>query len=525
MAVVDPINVDAIQRRLWMAVGTVAAMSDVTQGATTERAGTQPTVTEPTNEQTVTERTVTVERVRADVDRISRLLPGPPAEAGHVDIVVGDHPAAPSAFDVDRLLASTAAWSVATADAFGAEAGVPVPARTIDLDHLLAFCTTHVEVDAEPVPAWADISGVYPTLDGRHLQVHCNFPHHAAGVVHRLGCDATPESVAAAIVEHDAFELEAALIDDGMIAAVVRTIAEWDAHPHAAATRDLPLVAAERIGDAAPLLSPPVGTAMGDDPLAGLRVLDCSRVLAGPVGGQMLAGFGADVLRVGAAHLPSVDACVLSTGFGKRNTFVDLRTAEGAAVMTDLLAGADVWIDAYRPGAMAGHGFPPERVAEIRPGIVIVQLSAFDWDGPWAGRRGFDSIVQSTTGIRWAGGDVAVGATGPLGLPVQALDYATGFLGAGLAAHLASHQRRVGGSWLARASLLRTRDHLVALGGPSAFEPTSVTADDRFVDTVDSDAGRITAVRPFAGRWRSAPTALGSSGPGWTSRPVARCDR
>ena len=163
----------------------------------------------------------------------------------------------------------------------------------------------------------------------------------------------------------------------------------------------------------------------------------------------------------------------MATGFGKRNASLDLRTESGAEAMDALLDDTDVWIDAYRPGALEAHGFSAERAAARRPGVVVVQISAFDWTGPWAGRRGFDSIVQSTTGVRWAGGEAAVDGAGapldrgPIGLPVQALDYATGFLAAGVAAQLVAHQRSVGGSWLARLSLLRTRNWLVARGGPN----------------------------------------------------------
>ncbi len=439
---------------------------------------------------------------------------GEPA-APNVQIVGPEH-VAQSAFDVDGLLEDTARFAVGSIDECGAQSGVTPPSRSIDRAHLLAFCTTHVEVDGAEVPAWADLSGVYPTAGGRHLQIHCNFPHHARGVVERLGCATDRDSVAAAIAERDAFELEAQLIDDGMIGAAIRTLDEWDVHPHAVATRDLPLMSAEQIGGA----TARAGGGRPGVPLEGLRVIDCSRVLAGPVAGQMLAGFGADVLRVGADHLPSVPVGVISTGFGKRNTSIDLRSQAGRAAMEALIADADVWIDAYRPGALASHGFTPERVAEIRPGIVIVKICAFDWVGPWAGRRGFDSIVQSTTGVRWAGGefgrDEQHRPTGvPTGLPVQALDYATGFLGAGLAARLVQHQREVGGSWLGRTSLLRVRDELVARRAPAPFRPGPVPVDRRLLDSVDSDFGRVTAVAPFAGAWPSPPRQLGTSAAAW----------
>ena len=444
-------------------------------------------------------------------------MPSGPLDAGHIALVAPRRVMS-SAFDVDGLLVDSAGFAVAAIDARGADLGLASPARSIDLEHLAAFCTTHVDVHGAPVPAWAELSGVYGTRDGRHVQIHCNFAHHAAGVVRRLGCSSSRVAVEASIAKRDAFELEAELIDDGMIGAAVRTLDEWDAHPHAAVTRDLPLVSIERLGDADPIAE---SATVPEHPLAGLRVLDCSRVLAGPTAGQMLAGFGADVLRIGAAHLPAVPVCVMATGFGKRNASLDLRTSDGAQRMDALLDDADVWIDAYRPGALAQLGFAPERVAERRPGIVMVEVSAFDSVGPWAGRRGFDSIVQSTTGVRAAGGHHAVDDDGvpldggPVGLPVQALDYATGFLAAGVAAHLVSHQRRFGGSWLARVSLLRTRNWLVGRREPHAFAPEQVMVDPRLLDDVDSDFGRLTTVRPFVGATTDPPRALGTSEPAW----------
>jgi len=454
----------------------------------------------------------TVDTVRpvtaiADARTIDELFPGEALRTDHLTVRDRDRALA-SAFDVERLLAATSVHAVAAIDGFAG----PTEQLEVDIDQVAAYSTTRLAIDGEPVPVWSDLSGVYATADGHHLQIHCNFPHHTDGVVDLLGTSHDRAEVAAAIGRHDAVGLETTLVERGMIAAAVRTLDEWDAHAHAHATAALPLLDVEQIGEADPR--------PGSD-WSERRVLDCSRVLAGPVAGQLLAGVGADVLRVGAEHLPSVPVGVIATGFGKRNAFVDLRTVVGRDVMATLLGDTDVWIDAFRPGAMAAHGLPPERVAALRPGVVIVQISAFDWVGPWAGRRGYDSIVQSTTGIRWAGGEVATDDTGrptgagPTGLPVQALDYATGFLAAGAAARLLRHQRRAGGSWLVRLSLLRTRNWLVGLRGPRPYVPAPVPVDPRRIDSIDSEFGRITAVRPFVGKWRSAPRRLGTSEPTW----------
>jgi hypothetical protein len=199
--------------------------------------------------------------VHADVARIAALVPGEPAGADHIDLSGPSYVGA-SASDVDGLLAATAVHSIAAIAAL--ERGTSTP-RAIDLEHLLAFCTTHVEVDGEEVPAWDELSGVYETAGGRHLQVHCNFPHHAAGVVERLECAPNRAALASAIGERDAFELEAELISDGLIGAMVRSLAEWDSHPHALATRNLPLVSIDQVGEAASWRPPLVRGVSGFD--------------------------------------------------------------------------------------------------------------------------------------------------------------------------------------------------------------------------------------------------------------------
>jgi crotonobetainyl-CoA:carnitine CoA-transferase CaiB-like acyl-CoA transferase len=343
--------------------------------------------------------------------------------------------------------------------------------------------------------------------------LHCNFPHHEEGVTRHLRVPAEREAVAEAVAQRDAFELETELIERGLIAAACRTLEEWSQHPHAEATADLPAVELERIGD-----GPAIARPAGARPLEGIRVVDCSRVLAGPVGGMTLASHGAEVLRIGAEHLPIVEGGIRSTGFGKRNAYLDLRTADDRATFARLVSEADVMIDAYRPGALAGFGFSAKRLAELRPGIVVVQLCAFDWSGPWGGRRGYDSIVQSTTGISMAGAEV-YGSERPVPLPVQVLDYTTGFFAAYTAIRGLHRQLLEGGSWGARVSLLRTRNWLVGLGegDPHVERPTF----EEYLHDVDTEFGRMTAVTAPGGlegtppRWDRMPALMGSSEPRW----------
>lgn len=431
----------------------------------------------------------------------------------------------PSAYPI----ATVAAASVGAATLAAVDAGIarrcgsggPPEPISIDVGHALADWRGHVAVDGKAFPAWAPLSGRYRAAGDRFVQLHCNFPHHAAGAAAVLGVGEDRAAFETAIASRDPFELEDAMRAAGMICAAYRTPAEWDAHPHALATADLPLLAIDRLGDAPP--RPVVGPADAgadadpvDRALDGLRVLDCSRVLAGPVCGRTLAAHGADVLRVGAPHLPSVEVGVVATGFGKRNAYVDLDTEAGVERFAELVTSADVFVDAYRPGALAGRGFAAERAAELNPGIVVVEICAFDWEGPWAQRRGYDSIVQSTTGIA-LGQAALVGSEEPVHLPMQALDFATGYLAAFAAAGLVAEQARSGGSWRARLSLLRTRNWLAGIRSPQPFEPGSPPPVEPYLHDVGSPFGTVTAVRPIAGRWDRPPAPLGSSGPVWLS--------
>ncbi len=224
-----------------------------------------------------------------------------------------------------------------------------------------------------------------------------------------------------------------------------------------------------------------------------------------------LAADGADVVRVGTSRLPSIELGIMATGFGKRNVDLDLATTAGAEAFGRLLGEADVWIDGYRPGALAGLGFPLDRVA---PGSVVVQVDAFDTVGPWAGRRGYDSIVQTTTGLA-AEGMARSGRDVPTPLPVQANDFCTGLLAAFAARRLVDHQAEVGGTWRAHLSLLRTRDWLVGLAPTTDFEPAPVEPDPEARHTVDTAWGRLTAARPIGGAWSTPPMPLGTADPVW----------
>ncbi|TQF08417.1 CoA transferase, partial [Myxococcus llanfairpwllgwyngyllgogerychwyrndrobwllllantysiliogogogochensis] len=170
--------------------------------------------------------------------------------------------------------------------------------------------------------------------------------------------------------------------------------------------------------DAPPLPLPAL--AGSQRPLSGVRALDLTRVLAGPVAGRALAGLGADVMLVNGPHLPNIDA-IADTSRGKRSALVDLRTDGGQDTLRRLVDGAHVFSQGYRPGGLAARGFSPEALAQRRPGIVCVSLTAYGTQGPWADRRGFDSLVQTAMGFNHAEGEAAGNGT-PRALPMQILD-------------------------------------------------------------------------------------------------------
>ena len=265
---------------------------------------------------------------------------------------------------------------------------------------------------------WAPVSGYFRTRDDRWVQLHCQFPHLRDGVLHVLGCRNDRAEVEAAVARWDGLELEARCRENRLCVSLVRTPEEWAAHPQARAIADLPLMEIFKIGDASPEPLPH----RPERPLAGVRVLDLTKVIAGPVCGRTLASHGAEVLRIGAPHLPIMESLVIDTGLGKRSAFLDLREADASDCLADLVRNADVFVQGYRPGTIAGRGFGPDEVAARRPGIVYVTLSAYSHHGPWRDWRGFDSLTQSASGIVHQG-MMAAGTGRPHPLPCQALDH------------------------------------------------------------------------------------------------------
>jgi crotonobetainyl-CoA:carnitine CoA-transferase CaiB-like acyl-CoA transferase len=397
-------------------------------------------------------------------------------------------------------------------------AGLPGPREVVvHRGRAEAWCGRHVTPVGWALPSpWDPLSGSFPTRDGSWIRTHANAPRHRAALLAVTGCapDADTATLARAIAAWDAVPLEDAVVAAGGVAAALRSAGEWAATDAGRAVAAEPVIAREDRGrDTGASRWRPTAEA----PLAGIRVLDLTRVIAGPACTQALAALGADVLRVDPPDWdePAVLPLVMA---GKRTARLDARTPAGRARLAALMASADVLVHGYRPGALDALGFPPDERERIRPGLVDVAVDAYGWTGPWARRRGFDSILQSATGIAHAG-MVASRGDRPVPLPVQALDWGTGYLAA--ASAVAGLARRAGtgrgSAW--RLSLARTAHALLALR-PSASAGSGDPEDEppRLVTTPLGDA-RVTASPLRVGRATLSPTriptALGGDAPTW----------
>jgi crotonobetainyl-CoA:carnitine CoA-transferase CaiB-like acyl-CoA transferase len=361
------------------------------------------------------------------------------------------------------------------------------------------------------------IAGIYRCGDGRWARLHTNLPHHCRGLLNLLGCEHDKKAVQRALDGWQAEALETAAAEAGLVVTACRSFAEWDRHPQGRAVAKLPLLSIEKIGDAPPK---PLGPA--HRPLAGIKVLDLTRIIAGPVCGRTLAVHGADVLLITASHLASMHPLVIDTGRGKLSAAVDLREPSGRETLAALLRDADIFVQGYRPGAIAAYGFGPHEAVSLRPGIVYASLSAYGHDGPWAPRRGFDSLVQTASGFNSAEQE-SFALPQPQPLPAQVLDHATGYLLAfGVMAAL-TRRAAEGGSWHVRVSLAQTGYWLRQLDRIDDVACPDPGFDD-VTDCLEESAsgfGRLMAVRHAAvmsetpPHWARPSVPLGTNVPAW----------
>ena len=446
-----------------------------------------------------------------------------------VEFTGGTDPILPTPFRIgDTAAASLAAVGLAVSDLWKIRTGRGQDVR-VDVRQATASMRSsrYMTKDGKSIAAERHtLMGVYPAKNGRWSYLHCNFPNHRDAALSVLGVEEDAKAVRQAVSRWDALELEEAIITARGAGGMVRSMDEWAQHPQSAAVASLPLIEIEKIGD-----SPPVPLPEGSRPLSGVRVLDLTRVLAGPTCARTLAEHGADVLKITGPHLPSIGSQEFDTGHGKLSAHLDLREEKDLETLRELIRQADVFSQGYRPGTLAGRGLAPKDLAGLRPGIVYVSLSAFGRVGPWASRRGFDTVVQTVSGITARQGELFPGAEpGPQFYPVSAIDYLTGYLMAFGTLLALARRTREGGSWLVRISLAQTGSWLVGRGQVPEAElqevPEDFTPDEiaRWSTFSDLSIGRVSHLAPVLQlsetqpHWSRPAVPLGYHEPVWPNR-------
>jgi crotonobetainyl-CoA:carnitine CoA-transferase CaiB-like acyl-CoA transferase len=419
----------------------------------------------------------------------------------------------PSAFDVDGIAVGAVSCALLAAAELAEAHGRPRPALELDAAHVAcAFASErHLRRAGAPVGSpFAALSRFAPTRDG-WIRLHANYDHHRRALLAALAVG--EDDALAAVAERGAEELETAIVAAGGAAAAVRTPQAWAAHPQGRAVAGTALVERRSVSAGAVRPSEPPATGR---PAQGVRVLDLTRVIAGPVATRFLAALGADVLRLDPPHLPEIEAGILDTCPGKRLAAIDLRRTAGQETLHRLLADADVLVQGYRPGALTAFGLGEGQLAERHPHLVVASLAAWGLDGPWAQRRGFDSLVQSACGIATTEGSHGE----PGALPVQALDHATGYLiAAGALRGLAARRRGEDAAHL-RYALAATAAELMT--HPATGE-AATTDCDRFRITLDGNLSLIAPPGSLDGRPLGWARSARASEPTWG--PTDRGDR
>ena len=446
--------------------------------------------------------------------------------ASEVEIAGGTDPILPTPFRIgETSAASLAAVGLAVSDLWKLKTGRGQQVK-VDARRATASLRSgkYLTLDGQPVASErTPVMGVYPAKNGRWSYLHCNFPNHRDAALGVLGVPEDREAVRQAVAQWDALQLEEAIIAARGAGGMVRSMEEWAKHPQSAAVVSLPLLEIEKIGDC-----PPQPLPDGERPLSGIRALDLTRVLAGPTCARTLAEHGADVMKISGSHLPFSPTQEQDTGHGKLSAHLDLREDLDVETLRSLVREADVFSQGYRPGTLAQRGLSPQDLAVLRPGIVYVSLSAFGRVGPWAERRGFDTVVQTVSGITHRQGELFPGAEpGPQFYPVSAIDYLTGYLMAFGAMVALTRRATEGGSWLVRASLAQTGRWLVDRGQAPESDLRDVeedfTADEieRWSTHSDTPAGKLghlapvlqlSATTPF---WARPTVPLGHHDPVW----------
>ena len=416
--------------------------------------------------------------------------------------VTGD-PGLPSVFDVSGFAAHCLGAVCAEAQDLLTSSDDIIIDQTL-AGHWFSFCIDPIGWDLPPV--WDPIAGIYAASDG-FIRLHTNAAHHKAAALSVLKYTPDRTQVAACVSTWACEALETAIVSAGGCAAAMRSAEVWAKSEPGRAVASEPLIAWTESGT----------IECDPKPLSDIKILDLTRVLAGPVGTRTLAGFGAQVLRIDPPGWEE-GICEPEVSWGKTLSTIDLKTDEGRETVLSLLKTADILIHGYRSDALDGLGLGDEVRRDINPALIDIAHNAFGWTGPWSGRRGFDSLVQMSCGIAHAG-MVAAGRSQPYPLPVQALDYGTGYLIAAAALRALRHRASSGRVMKARLSLARTAHLLMASNGPGLdvdkAEPDDADYRDHLYNTDWGPARQLAWPGPVQPVWRTPARSFHSDPPHW----------
>lgn len=465
-------------------------------------------------------------------DEVMAIRGLPLPEDGEVTIT-GQDPVFTSRFKIGETTANILAGvGVAVTDIHEIKTGRRQKV-SVDVRHAAATCRSSKYLSQpvasggfEPVPSshsmlhMRSITQPWQTKDGRWYLPHFNLPHLHDRVIGVLGCESNADAVAKAVATWDSHDLEDAVAEARACGSIVRSNKEWLEHPHGKILAGRPLIEITKIGETDPIPFPE-----GERPLSGIKVLDLTRILAGPIAARTLAENGADVLMVTAEHLPQVPEHVKDTSHGKRSCFLDFNNAEDVSTVRRLAKGADVFSQGYRPGIMDMHGLSPEQLAAERPGIIYLSISCYGHGGPFSDRGGWEQIGQSTTGICMDNG-AKTGDGRPKLLPASACDYTTGYNGAyGVLLALAQRARE-GGSYHVRVSLCRSGMYIYKQGHVEPpEEDMDLSPEELDAIMLESEGGHgvLKYLGPVVGMsetkpyWDKPSPVLGSNKAEWLS--------
>ncbi len=390
----------------------------------------------------------------------------------------------------------------------------------VDVDQRLAslwFAQSIYPAGWQLPPSWDEIAGDYQTIDG-WIKLHTNATHHKNAVLSVLGCKSHREDVKKAVKQLCAEELETAVLMAGGCAAEMRSLESWKAHPQGQSILMEPTVIWKNHGSTGKLKL----KSRQQRPLEGIKVLDLTRVIAGPVATRFLAGYGADILRIDPIDLWDDSANAPEMTLGKRCAGLDLNRQADHDTFVSLLSEADVFIHGYRPGALENLEFDEQRCRQINGSLIIVSLCAYGWSGPWSNRRGFDSLVQMSSGIaesgmRWKNIDK------PHPLPVQALDHATGYFMAAAVLHALKEKAESGTLLSAKLSLAKTADLLSNYSAIDSNTALQEVNESDFSENIErTEWGRARRLKfPLniegcSAEWQYPAAKLRTSTPMWT---------